>query len=164
MSKMGSQYSFGHFKHKLWPKERPGVKLAIWLLTTKSQELTWFPYAHVAWDIPLKSSWWGLQLCFKPHLNQRSTHKVMGPKVVGVPTLGISGLPFGSLKQNVIWMWALWRGTEYTIRGKVVTSPKSRPCWILWVHVYPWFVLTPKLFQLCTNQLFFYFVQVRVSD
>jgi len=24
-------------------------------------------------------------------------------------------------------MWALWRGIEYTIRGKVVASPKSRP-------------------------------------
>jgi hypothetical protein len=27
MSKMGSHCSFGHLKHKLWPKERPGVKL-----------------------------------------------------------------------------------------------------------------------------------------
>jgi hypothetical protein len=29
MSKMGSHDPFGHLKHKLWPKERPGVKLAI---------------------------------------------------------------------------------------------------------------------------------------
>jgi len=28
MSKMGSHCSFGHMKHKLWPKEGPGVKLA----------------------------------------------------------------------------------------------------------------------------------------
>jgi hypothetical protein len=27
MFKMGSHCSFGHLKHKLWPKERPGVKL-----------------------------------------------------------------------------------------------------------------------------------------
>jgi len=26
MSKMGSHCSFGHLKHKLWPKEGPGVK------------------------------------------------------------------------------------------------------------------------------------------
>ncbi len=25
MSKMGSHHSFGHLKHKLWPKEGPGV-------------------------------------------------------------------------------------------------------------------------------------------
>jgi len=24
-------------------------------------------------------------------------------------------------------MWALWRGAKYTIRGKVVASPKSGP-------------------------------------
>jgi hypothetical protein len=31
--------------------------------------------------------------------------------------LGIPG-------QNAIWMWASWRGTKYTIRGKVMASPK----------------------------------------
>jgi hypothetical protein len=29
MSKMSSHDPFEHFKHKLWPKERPGVKLSI---------------------------------------------------------------------------------------------------------------------------------------
>jgi hypothetical protein len=46
--------------------------------------------------------------------------KLWGPKVARVPTLGIVG-------QNAIWMWASWRGTKYSIRGKVVASPKSRP-------------------------------------
>jgi len=40
MSTMGLHDLFGHLKHKLWPKEKSGVKLAIWLLTTKSQEST----------------------------------------------------------------------------------------------------------------------------
>jgi hypothetical protein len=44
----------------------------------------------------------------------------MGPKVVRVPTLEISGL----LGQNAIRMWALWRGKKYIIRGKVMASPK----------------------------------------
>jgi len=30
-------------------------------------------------------------------------------------------------ERKAIWMWAPWRGAEYTIRGKVVTSPKLRP-------------------------------------
>jgi len=47
----------------------------------------------------------------------------MGPKVAGVPILKILGLPV----QNAIWMWASWRGKEYTIRGKVVASPKFGP-------------------------------------
>jgi hypothetical protein len=29
MFKMGSHDPFGHLKHKLWPKERPRVKLAV---------------------------------------------------------------------------------------------------------------------------------------
>jgi len=64
--------------------------------------------------------------------------KLWGPKVAGVAILVILRFPFGSpsfgnfgemgvLGQNVIWMWASWRGTKYIIRGKVVVSPKSRP-------------------------------------
>jgi hypothetical protein len=80
MSKMGSHDPFGHLKHKLWPKERPKVKLTIWLLTTKNQESTRFPCVQVACHISLESSQRGLQLCFRPHLNRRFAHKVMGPK------------------------------------------------------------------------------------
>jgi len=43
--------------------------------------------------------------------------KLWGSKVVGILTCP---------GQKVIWMWALWRGAEYTIRGKVVASCKSR--------------------------------------
>jgi hypothetical protein len=38
MFKMGSHDPFKYLKHKLWPKEGSGVKLLIWLLTTKSRE------------------------------------------------------------------------------------------------------------------------------
>jgi hypothetical protein len=37
--------------------------------------------------------------------------------------------------QNAIWMWPSWRGTKYTIRGKVVASPKFEPWWVLWIRV-----------------------------
>jgi hypothetical protein len=151
MSKMGSHDSFGHFKHMLWPKERSGVKLAVWFPTTKSQESTWLPCVQVACDIPLESSQRGLQFCLKPHLNWRSAHKVMGPQ------MGVPG-------QNVIWMWASWRGTEYTIMGKVVTSPKSGLWWVLLVWICLWLVLTPKVLKLCTNQFVVWFVQVHVNN
>jgi hypothetical protein len=36
MSKVSLHDRFGHLKHKLWPKERPRIKLTIWLMTTKS--------------------------------------------------------------------------------------------------------------------------------
>jgi hypothetical protein len=142
MSKMGSHDPFGHLKYKLWSKK-------IWLPTTKSRELTRFPCVQVACYIPLESSRRRLQLCFGPHINSRSVEKVMGPKVTGVPSLKISGVP----GQNTIWMWPSWGGTEYTIRGKVVASPKSELWWVLWVRVCPWLVLAPKVLKLCTNQL-----------
>jgi hypothetical protein len=66
------------------------------------------------------------------------------PKEFRDSHLGVSG-------QRAIWMWPPWRGAEYTIKGKVVASPKSRPAWVLWVN--PWLVLIPKVLQLCTNHL-----------
>jgi len=87
---------FGHFKHKLWPKEGPRIKLAIWLPTTKNQESPQFPWVRVECDILLKSFQQRLQLCFKPHLNRMSSRKIMGPKIAIVLVVGILGLPLGS--------------------------------------------------------------------
>jgi hypothetical protein len=146
---MGSHDPFGHLKHKLWPKERLGVKLIIWLPTTKSQELIWFPCVQVACDILLESSRWGLQLCSRPHLNHRSAHKIMGPQSHKSPNFGNFGIP--------IWMGVSWKGTMYNIRGKVMASPKSGPWWVFWVRVCSWLVLTPKVLQLCINELIVWF-------
>jgi hypothetical protein len=79
---------FQHLKHKLWPKEGLGVKLAIWLPTIKSREPTQFLCVQMACNIPLESSRRRVQLCFEPHLNQKSAHKVMAPQSHGGPNLG----------------------------------------------------------------------------
>jgi hypothetical protein len=82
MSKMGSHCSFGHLKHKLWPKEGPGVELPgvcqFWLPTTKRRKSTRNTCLQTTCDIPLESSRRELQLCFKPHFDPRSARKVMG--------------------------------------------------------------------------------------
>jgi hypothetical protein len=136
ISKMGSHCSFGHLKHKLWPKERPGVKLPVWLPTRKSQESTRFTWLQTTCDIPLKSSRRELQLCFRSHLDPRSARKVMRFQSRESPGWHDFGAPTReSRERKVIWMWAPWRGWEYTIRGKVVASPKSRPWWVLCVRV-----------------------------
>jgi len=128
MFEMGSHDPFGHLKHKLWPKEWLGVKLTVWLSTIKSQESTRFPSVQVACNMSLESSRHGLQLCFKPHLHWRFSHKVMGPQ-------SRKSLNFNNFGQNDIWMWASWRSTKYIVRGKVVVSPKSWPWWVLWIWV-----------------------------
>jgi hypothetical protein len=166
MSKVGLHDPFGHLKHKLWPKETPGVQLVVWLPTIKIRKSTRFPYVQVVCNILLESSRQGLQLCFRPHLNQRSECKVMRPQSHGSPNFGNFRTPIwesqlwefqdshlGVPRQNVIWMWVSWRDTKYTIRGKVVASPKFRPWWVLWVRISLWLVLTSNMFKLCTNQL-----------
>jgi hypothetical protein len=55
MSEMGLHGLFEYLKHKLWLRERLGVKVSIWFLTIKSQELPWFPYVQVACHISLES-------------------------------------------------------------------------------------------------------------
>jgi len=125
MSKMGSHDPFGYLKHKLWPKERLGVKLAIWLPTTKSLDLPWFLCMQVACHILSESSQPWLQLCFRPHLNQRSAHKVMGPQSCGSPNFKNFGINLGVPRENDIWVLAPWLGTKNTIRGKVIASPSS---------------------------------------
>jgi len=52
---MASHGPFGHMQHKLWQKERLGVKLAIWHPTTKSQESTQPRCVQVQCDTPLES-------------------------------------------------------------------------------------------------------------
>jgi hypothetical protein len=96
MFEMGSYDPFGFLKHELWPKEGPWVKLAVWLPTTKSRESPWFPCMQVACHMPLKSSRWGLQLALNLTSIRGFHTKLWASKVVGVPILGISGLPLGS--------------------------------------------------------------------
>jgi len=86
MSKIGLHDPFGHLTYKLWPKEGPGVNLAIWFLTTKSQKSPRFCCVQVVCNIPLESSWRRLQLCFKPYFNQRFSRKVMGPQSCESPS------------------------------------------------------------------------------
>jgi hypothetical protein len=76
---------FGHLQHKLWQKEGSGVKLAVWLLTTKSRESTRPRCVQVECDTLLESSQRKLQVCFKPHPNQRSEQRVMNSQSFDSP-------------------------------------------------------------------------------
>jgi len=119
MSKMGLHGSFGYFKHKLWPKERPRVKLAIWLPTIKSHKSPWFTYVQVACHILLENSWWRLQFFFKPHLIHRSTQEVMGLQSCESPNFrNFETLNLGISGQNDLWVQALWPNIENILRGE----------------------------------------------
>jgi hypothetical protein len=146
---MGLDDPFEHLKHKLWPKERPGVKLAIWLPTTKSRESTQFTYVQVACNILLKSSRQGLQFCFKPHLNKRSACEVMGPQNRRSPNFGNFRTPTWESRDKMPFGW----GPRVYYKGEGGGFPQ------IWAMVSLvnlsclWLILAPKVLQLCTNHL-----------
>jgi hypothetical protein len=90
--------------------------------------------------------------------------KLWAPKVVGVPTLGISGLPLGSpgtkchfdagpMARHIVYYKGEGGGFPQVRAMVSFVSPNlSVAC------------PRPKVFQLCINQLVVWFVQVHVSD
>jgi hypothetical protein len=125
MSKMGSHCSFEHLKHKLWPKEGPGVKL------TPDQKKSGIDPIYMAVDnVPHTV---GKFLTRATTLLQTALRSEVCSQSYGAPkSQSLDWRDFGtptleSRERKAIWMWAPWRGPEYTIRGKVVASPKSGP-------------------------------------
>jgi hypothetical protein len=93
MPKMASHVPFGYLQPKLWAKEWPGIKLAVWLQITKSQESTSFRRLLKEWDMALESSRGELQLWFRPHSNWRSEPGDMSSQSPGTPTRDSFGTP-----------------------------------------------------------------------
>jgi hypothetical protein len=94
MSKMALHEPFGHLQHKLWLKERPGVKLAVWLPTTKSQESNRSWCVQVECNTPLESSQGELQVRFRPCPNRRWEQEVMNAQSPGSPNWDSFRTPF----------------------------------------------------------------------
>jgi len=97
---MASHEPFGHLQRKLWSKEGPGVKLAVWLLTTKSQESTWSRCVQVGCDTPLKSSRGELQLWFGPRPNPSLRREVMNTQSPGSSNRDSFGTPLWESREK----------------------------------------------------------------
>jgi hypothetical protein len=79
--------------------------------------------------------------------------KLWGPKVARVLTLGILGLPLGSLEtKNHLDVSYVERHKVYH-KGEGAGFPQVRAVVNLMSPSCPWFVLAPKMFQLCINHL-----------
>jgi hypothetical protein len=96
MSEIGLHDPFGHLKNKLWAKEGPWINLTIWLPIIKSQDspnfLVWKWHVTYCWKALDKGYNFAQDLISIGGLQR----KLWAPKVVGVPILGISGLPLGN--------------------------------------------------------------------
>ncbi len=144
---MPSPWAFGHLSPKLWEKEGSGVKLAVWLPTTKSQEST--SSRPLNWECDTSLERWrrGLQVWFRLRCDQTLQSGVMSSQSPGTPpgqfrdNFGTPTWeswekePFGCSPQNVaqrILYWGRWWLPSSPGRG-VSRGPKC-----------PWFVPTPK--------------------
>jgi hypothetical protein len=125
MSKMASHEPFGHLQHKLWPKEGPGVKLAIWLLTTKSRELTWLRRVQVERDMPLESSRGGLQVWFRLRPDQRSGREIMVAQSPESPNRDNFGTPLWESREKVSFGCSLHGRTQRILYGGRWWLPSS---------------------------------------
>jgi hypothetical protein len=151
---MASHWSFGHLQPKLWAKAGPGVKLPVWLPTTKSRESTRSRRALGEWNPALKSFQRGLQVWFRPCPDRRLGREGMMSQSLGSPkpgqfrdsTLGVPG-------QTTIWVWVWRSNVENTIGRMVVTPPEPGSWCVMWVRVSPWLVPTPNAGRMSSNQL-----------
>jgi hypothetical protein len=150
---MGSDCPFGHLKHKLWSKERPGVKLPIWLLTTKSRESTKFPcvQATCRWH----ATWKALDESYNfasNHITIAGLHrKLCASKVARILVMGILDLPLESPEtKNHLDVAPVERCRIY-YKGECGGFPQVRAVVNLVCPSCSWFVLAPKVHQLCTN-------------
>jgi len=93
---MGLHRSFGHVKHKLWSKERSGIKLAIWLWPLKVGSRPDFRACR--WCVAYHWKAFDEGYNFASNLiSIIGLHaKLWRPKVTRVPTWAISGLPLES--------------------------------------------------------------------
>jgi hypothetical protein len=115
---------------------------------------------QVACHIPLKISQQRIQLFSRPHFNQRSAHKVMGPQSCESPSCGNF--------ETLMTKWHLGAGPM--AKHRVYYKGEGGGFPQVWVVVnlvslcLPMARLCTKVLQLCINQLVVWFVQVRVSN
>jgi len=117
MSKMASHRPFEHLKHKLWQKEGSGIKLAVWLPTIKSRELTRPQCMQVKCDTPLESSWGELQVWFRPHPNWKSEQRVMIVQSPGSPNRDSFGTPPWESRDKKPFRCGCRRGAQSILYG-----------------------------------------------
>jgi hypothetical protein len=93
-----------------------------------------------------------------------SQTKLWAPKVVGIPTLGISGLPLGSPRTKChLGVGPMAKHRVY-YKGEGGGFPQVRAVVSLVNPSLPMGRLARNVLQLCTNQLIVWFVQVHLSE
>jgi len=155
---MASHEPFGHLQHKLWSKEGPGVKMAVWLPTTKSRQSTRSRCFQTECDTPFESSRGELQVFFRRRSDPRSESGVMSSQSLGSCNQDIFGTslwesrekePFGCRCGGVTqriqyggrWCLPLSLGRGESSESKVAYGLSQHQKGAEWVLTNLWLVL-----------------------
>jgi hypothetical protein len=149
MPKMASYGPFGHLQRKLWAKERPGVKLSIWLPTTKSQESTSSRHRLKECDTALKSSQQELQLWFRPCPDPSLGRGAMNVQSPGTLTRDSFGTPTWESQEKKPFGCSLGGELRNILYGGRWWLPPSLGRGESCVSKCPWLVPTPKVVPEC---------------
>jgi hypothetical protein len=150
---MGLHDPFKDLKHKLWSKE--GLE-SNWEFDSRPLKVGNRPdflacrwHATYCWKVVNERYNFALDL-ISIWVLQR---KLWAPKVIGVSILAISGLPLGSPKTKCHLDVVLMERHKVYYKGEGGGFPQV---WAMVSFVSPsclWFILAPKVLQLCTNHL-----------
>jgi hypothetical protein len=141
---MASHGPFGHMQLKLWAKEGPGVKLAVWLPTIKSQESTSSRRHLKECDTVLESSRWKLQLWFIPRPDLSLGRGAMNVQSPGTLTRDSFETPTWESRKKESLGCNLCGETQRILYGGRRWLPLSPDCGESCVLKCPWLVPTPK--------------------
>jgi hypothetical protein len=150
---MGLHRSFGHLKHKWWPKERPGVE-SNWQFDSWPQKVRNQPDSLMC-KRRARYRWKALDQGYNFALNLIAIgglHKTLcALKITRVSIMKISGLPLGSLgTKNHLDVAPVERRIVY-YKGEGGGFPQVWAMVSLVCSSCPWLILAPKVLQLCIN-------------
>jgi len=135
MSKMASHGPFGHLQFKLWAKEGSGVKLLVWLPTTKSRESTSFWRRLKECNTALESSRRELQLWFRPRPDPSLGRGAMNVQSPETPTRDSFGTPTWESREKNHLDVASAESCRVYYMGEGGGFPESGPWWVLCVKM-----------------------------
>jgi len=144
MSKLASHCPFGHLQPKLWAKERSGVKLPVWLPTTKSRESTSFRRRFKECNTALKSSQQELQLWLRPRPDPNLGRGAMAVQSPGTPTRDSFGTTTWESQEKEPFGCSLCCETQRILYGGGWWLPPSPGRGESSSPSCPWLVPTPK--------------------
>jgi hypothetical protein len=152
---MGSHCSFRHLKHKLWPKEGPGVKLSI--CQTPDQKKSRIDPIYLATDnmqhIVEKLSTRATTLLQTAPRSEVFSQSYGAPKSRESQLAQFRDSNSGIPKEKNHLDVGPMESCRVYYKQEGGGFPQVRAAVSLVCPCCPWFVLAPTMFQLCTNHL-----------